>query len=155
MAAAFCRSIEHEGVITTPKHFIANYGDGGRDSYPVNLSERELREVYFPPFDASIHQGGAGSVMASYNAVNGIPASANGWLLTDVLRKEWGFTGFVVSDYGSVAGIREMHHVASTMRDAAAMAVQARTRHGTSGHRLLRRAAARGGQAKQRNGSGR
>lgn len=125
IAVAFCRSIEQEGVITTPKHFIANYGDGGRDSYPVHLSERELREVYFPPFEASFHQGGAGSVMASYNAVDGIPASANGWLLTNVLRKEWGFTGFVVSDYGSVAGIREMHHVASTMRDAASMAVQA------------------------------
>jgi beta-glucosidase len=125
MAVAFCSSIEHEGVITTPKHFVANYGDGGRDSYPVSISERELREVYFPPFEASIRQGGAGSVMASYNAVNGIPASANGWLLTDVLRKEWGFAGFVVSDYGSVGGILEKHLVASTERDAAAMAVRA------------------------------
>ena len=125
MAAAFCRSIENEGVITTPKHFVANFGDGGRDSYPVNLSERELREVYFPPFEASLHEGGAGSVMASYNAVNGVPCSADHWLLTDMLRKEWGFSGFVVSDYGSVAGIREKHLVAATMKEAAAMAVEA------------------------------
>ena len=125
MAAAFCRSVENEGVITTPKHFIANYGDGGRDSYPANLSERELREVYLPPFEASFHEGGAGSVMASYNAVDGVPSSSNRWLLTDLLRKEWGFTGFVVSDYGSVAGIREKHFVAATKEEAAAKAVEA------------------------------
>jgi beta-glucosidase len=125
MAAAFCRSIEHEGVITTPKHFIANFGDGGRDSYPANLSQREFREVYMPPFEASIREGGAGSLMASYNSTNGTPCSADPWLLTDVLRKEWGFTGFVVSDYGSVAGIREMHNVAPTAAAAASLAVRA------------------------------
>ncbi|HBD09078.1 MAG TPA: beta-1,3-glucosyltransferase, partial [Syntrophobacteraceae bacterium] len=125
MAAAFCRSIEQEGVITTPKHFIANYGDGGRDSYSANLSQRELREVYFPPFEASIREGGAGSLMSSYNSTNGTPCSADPWLLTDVLRKEWGFTGFVVSDYGSVAGIREMHGVAASPAAAASLAVRA------------------------------
>jgi beta-glucosidase len=125
MAAAFCKSIEHEGVITTPKHFIANYGDGGRDSYPANFSERELREIYFPPFEASIREGGAGSLMSSYNSTNGTPCSADPWLLTDVLRKEWGFTGFVVSDYGSVAGIKEMHGVAPSMAAAASLALRA------------------------------
>jgi beta-glucosidase len=125
MAVAFCSSIEREGVITTPKHFIANYGDGGRDSYPANFSERELREVYFPPFEASIREAGAGSVMASYNATNGTPCSADHWLLTDVLRKEWGFKGFVVSDYGSVIGIKDKHAVAATQGAAASLALQA------------------------------
>jgi len=125
MGVAFCAAIEKEGVLTTPKHFVANYGDGGRDSYPVSLSERELREVYFPPFQACIQEAGAWSVMASYNALNDVPCSSNEWLLTDILRKEWGFKGFVVSDYGSVAGIREKHGVNGTMKETAAIAVAA------------------------------
>jgi beta-glucosidase len=125
MAVAFCKSIEGEGVITTPKHFVANVGDGGRDSYPVFFSERELREVYFPPFKAAIQEGDAWSVMASYNAANDLPCSADKWLLTDVLRKEWGFKGFVVSDYGSVAGIMNKHFVAATPKEAAIKAVEA------------------------------
>lgn len=125
LAVAFCKSIETEGVLTTPKHFIANVGDGGRDSYPVHFSERELREVYFPPFKAAIQEANAWSVMASYNAVDGLPASASKWLLTDVLRKEWGFKGFVVSDYGSVSGIMDKHHVAATPKEGAIKAVEA------------------------------
>jgi beta-glucosidase len=125
MAVAFCKSIEGEGVLTTPKHFIANVGDGGRDSYPISFSERELREVYFPPFKAAFQEAKASSVMASYNSVDGTPASSSKWLLTDVLRKEWGFKGFVVSDYGSVAGIKEKHYVAATPKEAAVKAVEA------------------------------
>lgn len=125
MAVSFCKSIEGEGVITTPKHFVANVGDGGRDSYPVFFSERELHEVYFPPFKAAIQEGNAWSVMASYNAANDLPCSADKWLLTDVLRKEWGFKGFVVSDYGSVAGIMNKHFVAATPKEAAIKAVEA------------------------------
>ena len=125
LAVAFCKSIETEGVLTTPKHFIANVGDGGRDSYPIHFSERELREVYFPPFKAAIQEGNAWSVMSSYNAVDGLPASASKWLLSDVLRKEWGFKGFVVSDYGSVSGIMDKHHVAATPKEGAIKAVEA------------------------------
>ncbi len=125
MAVAFCKSIEGEGVLTTPKHFIANVGDGGRDSYPISLTERELREVYFPPFKAAFQEAKAWSVMASYNSIDGTPASSNKWLLTDVLRKEWGFKGLVVSDYGSVAGIMEKHFVAATPKEAAIKAVEA------------------------------
>ena len=125
MAVAFCKGIEGEGVLTTPKHFIANVGDGGRDSYPISISERELREVYFPPFKAAFQEANAWSVMASYNSVDGTPASSNKWLLTDLLRKEWGFKGFVVSDYGSVAGIREKHFVAGTPKEGAIKAVEA------------------------------
>ncbi len=125
MGVAFCSAIEAEGVATTPKHFAANVGDGGRDSYPIQFSERLLREVYFPAFKACIQEGHASSVMAAYNSLDGLPCSANPWLLTDVLRKEWGFSGFVVSDYGSAAGIMNMHHVAATEKEAAALGVAA------------------------------
>ncbi len=125
MAVAFCKSIEGEGVLTTPKHFIANVGDGGRDSYPVSFTERELREVYLPPFKAAFQEAKASSVMASYNSIDGTPASSSKWLLTDLLRKEWGFKGFVVSDYGSVSGITEMHFVAGTPKEGAIKAVEA------------------------------
>jgi beta-glucosidase len=125
MSEAFCHGVEGQGVITTPKHYAANVGDGGRDSNAIHFSERLLREVYFPGFKACFQRGGAQSVMAAYNSIDGIPCSANDWLLTDVLRKEWGFQGFVVSDYGSVAGIWNMHHTAATEKEAAAQALEA------------------------------
>jgi beta-glucosidase len=125
LAVAFCKSIENAGVFTTPKHFVANVGDGGRDSYPIHFSERELREIYFPPFKAAFQEANAWSVMAAYNAIDDIPCSASKWLLTDILRMEWGFKGFVVSDYGSVSGIMDKHHVAATPKEGAAKAVEA------------------------------
>jgi len=125
MGAVFCGSLEREGVMATPKHYVANVGDGGRDSYPIEYSERLLREVYLPPFRACFQEGHATSVMAAYNALDGLPCSANHWLLTDLLRGEWGFRGFVVSDYGSVGGIIDAHHMAATKEDAAREAVEA------------------------------
>jgi beta-glucosidase len=124
MGVAFCRSLENEGVVSTPKHYVANVGDGGRDSYPIEYSERLLREVYLPPFKACFQEGHATSVMAAYNALDGIPCSSNHWLLTDVLRDEWGFQGFVVSDYGSVGGIIDAHHAAATMEEGARQAIE-------------------------------
>ncbi len=125
IAVAYCSAIEREGVLTTPKHFVANVGDGGRDSYPIHFNERILREIYFPPFRACIQEAGASSIMAAYNALDGTPCSAHPWLLTRILRKEWGFRGFVVSDYGSVAGILDKHHVATSDTGAAALALNA------------------------------
>lgn len=125
MGAAFCKQFEQLGVVTTPKHYSANLGDGGRDSNPVHFSERLMREIYFPGFKACFQEGGATSVMAAYNSYDGIPCSANHWLLTEVLRQEWGFTGFVVSDYGSVAGILDMHRTAANQKEAAAQAINA------------------------------
>jgi len=125
MGVAFCKSVEREGVISTPKHYVANVGDGGRDSYPIEFSQRLLREVYFPPFKACFQEGHATSVMAAYNALDGLPCSGNHWLLTDVLRGEWGFQGFVVSDYGSVGGIIDAHHTATTKEDGAKLALEA------------------------------
>ncbi|HTR98710.1 MAG TPA: glycoside hydrolase family 3 N-terminal domain-containing protein, partial [Bacteroidota bacterium] len=125
MGVAFCGSLEREGVVSTPKHYVANVGDGGRDSYPIEYSERLLREVYLPPFKACFQEGHATSVMAAYNALDGLPCSANHWLLTDLLRDEWGFRGFVVSDYGSVGGILDAHHAAATKEDGAREAIEA------------------------------
>lgn len=125
MGAAFCRAMREEGVIATPKHFVANFvGDGGRDSNEIHFSELILREVYFPGFKACI-KAGALSVMAAYNSLDGIPCSSHRWLLTHVLRHEWGFEGFVVSDYGSVTGIPYKHYVVETPEAAAKLALEA------------------------------
>jgi len=90
-------------VMACVKHF-ALYGaaQAGRDYNTVDMSDRSMREDYLPPYKAAIDAGSA-SVMSSFNEINGVPAAANHWLLTDVLRKEWSFTGLVVSDYTGVS----------------------------------------------------
>jgi beta-glucosidase len=126
MAVAFVRGVQSQGVVTTPKHYAANFvGDGGRDSNAVHFSERLLREVYFPAFEASVREGGALSIMAAYNSLDGVPCSCNRWLLTEVLRDEWGFEGYVVSDYGSVIHIMTKHAVAADKQQVAKEAVEA------------------------------
>ncbi len=109
MGVAFIRQFESKGIITTPKHFLANTGDGGRDSYPIHFSERFLEEIHLPPFEAAFKRGGARSVMTSYNSIDGVPASANNWLLNKKLRTDWGFRGFVISDAGAVGGANVLH----------------------------------------------
>ncbi len=108
MALAYIRPIELMGVVTTPKHFVANVGEGGRDSYPIEISERQLREVFFPPFKGSI-AAGARSVMTSYNSVDGTPATQNRFLMTETLRRDWGFSGFVISDAAATGGATVLH----------------------------------------------
>jgi beta-glucosidase len=112
MAVAYVNAFEKAGVIATPKHFIANVGDGGRDSYPIHFNERLLDEIYFPPFTAAFRKGGARSVMTSYNSIDGSPATASNWLLNKKLKKEWGFTGFVISDASAVGGANVLHFTA-------------------------------------------
>ena len=124
MGAAMCRGLQKNGVIATPKHFADNYGAGGRDSNYSDTSERTLREVFLPPFKACFNAG-AQSTMAAYNAWEGVPCSANRRLLTEILRDEWGFEGFVVSDYSGVQGVYEAHRCASSEAEAAAMALKA------------------------------
>ena len=102
MGVAFVSEFERRGVITTPKHFIANVGDGGRDSYPIHWNERLLREIHLPPFAACIRRGGSRSVMTAYNSLDGTPCSANDWLNNRCCKQELGFTGFVISDAGAV-----------------------------------------------------
>ena len=96
---------EPERIIAGPKHF-AGYGGaiGGRDYDEVNLSDSELWNVYLPPFEAVV-QAGAGNIMTAYMDLNGIPATGNRWLFTDVLRETWGFEGFVVSDANAVRNL--------------------------------------------------
>jgi beta-glucosidase len=126
MGVAFVKGVQSQGVVTTPKHYVANFvGDGGRDSHEIHFSERVLREIYLPAFEACIKEAGALSIMAAYNSLDGTPCSASKWLLTDILRKEWKFKGFVVSDYFSVVHIQEKHRVAKTKAEAAQKAVEA------------------------------
>jgi len=125
LAVSFIKGIQTEKVIATPKHFAADFaGDGGRDSSATFFSEKTLRETFFPAFQASVQQAKALSLMAAYNSINGVPSSASKWLLTDVLRKEWGFNGFVVSDYGSVSGLYRSHGVANSLAEAAKLALE-------------------------------
>ena len=112
MGVAYVSEFEKTGIITTPKHFIANVGDGGRDSYPVHWNERLMREIYFPPFEACIKRGGSRSVMTSYNSFDGSPCTANNWLLNKILKNEWGFNGFVISDAGATGGANVLHFTA-------------------------------------------
>ncbi|MES2306646.1 MAG: glycoside hydrolase family 3 N-terminal domain-containing protein [Gemmatimonadota bacterium] len=125
MAVAFIAPFERRGVITTPKHFVSNVGDGGRDSYPVNSGRRWMEETVFAPFEAAIRQAGARSIMAAYNSVDGEPASASHWLLTEVLRQRWGFNGFVISDAGGVGGANVLHNTAGSYAEAGARAIPA------------------------------
>lgn len=114
MAVAFVRAFEERGVVATPKHFVANVGAGGRDSYPIADGERELRETDFLPFMAALGEGGARSIMTSYNSWDGVPCSMNPRLLTDILKGEWAFRGFVISDACSVGGAFSLHLTADS-----------------------------------------
>lgn len=123
MAVAYVQPFEKMGIVTTPKHFIANTGDGGRDSYPIHLNERILDEVYLPPFKAAIERGGARSVMTAYNSLDGSPSTASNWLLNQKLKKDWGFTGFVISDASAVGGANVLHYTAGDYADAGKKAI--------------------------------
>ena len=111
----------NERMLATAKHFAA-YGaaEAGLDYNTVDVSERTLREVYLPPFKAAF-DAGALSTMASFNEISGIPATANHWLMTQVLRGEWGFRGFVVSDYTGDQELIE-HGFAADEREATKLA---------------------------------
>ncbi|MBV9610251.1 MAG: beta-glucosidase BglX [Acidobacteria bacterium] len=111
-------------VVACAKHFAA-YGavEGGRDYNTVDISEQLLREIYLPPFQAAV-RAGAGTIMAAFEDLNGVPAAANAHLLTDILRNEWHFQGLVDSDYGAVHELI-VHGVAADDREAAVKALTA------------------------------
>jgi beta-glucosidase len=109
MGLAFIGPFERAGIVTTPKHFVANVGEGGRDSYPIDISARALAERFFPPFESLVTQGHARSVMTAYNSVDGSPATQNRRLLTDRLKGDWGFAGFVISDAAATGGATVLH----------------------------------------------
>ena len=118
-------------VIATMKHFAAHgQPESGTNCGPAAISMRVLRETFLFPFKEAIQKAGAISVMASYNEVDGVPSHANRWLLRDVLRKEWGFRGFIVSDYYAVQELSQRaevrgHMVAKDRKEACALAVKA------------------------------
>lgn len=125
MGVAYTKALEQGGVIATPKHFVDNYSDGGHDSYASNNSWRVLRETFLEPFRACFVEGGARSVMAAYNSIDGVPCHNNNVLLNDILRGEWGFKGFVVSDYSGVNGVYKAHKLAESYQDAQAQCFEA------------------------------
>lgn len=125
MGVTFIRSFERMNIVTTPKHFIANVGDGGRDSYPIHHSERYFQEIHFPPFKASIQRGGARSIMTSYNSINGTASSMNEWLLRKTLKRDWNFSGFVISDASAVGGTTVLHNTAKDYPQSGEQAIQA------------------------------
>jgi beta-glucosidase len=115
--------IAKDRVFVTLKHMTGHgQPESGTNVGPANISERVLREVFFPPFRAAVERGNAQVVMPSYNEIDGIPSHANRWLLHDVLRGEMGFKGVVVSDYFAIRELMEIHH---TTNDPLAAAVRA------------------------------
>ncbi|HLY59454.1 MAG TPA: glycoside hydrolase family 3 N-terminal domain-containing protein [Terriglobia bacterium] len=118
--------IDQQHVIATAKHFaVHGQPEGGRNTAPGNYSARIIREVFLPSFEAAITEGGAMSVMPSYNEIDGVPSHANTWLLQDVLHHEWGFKGFIVSDYFAIAQLETLHHVVHNREEAARKAIAA------------------------------
>jgi beta-glucosidase len=113
-------------VLATMKHFaVHGQPEGGTNTAPGNYSERVIRENFLVPFDAAVKEGRVGSVMASYNEIDGIPSHISHWLLDRVLRQEWGFGGFVTSDGDGLQMLVNTHHVAANKADAARLAIAA------------------------------
>ena len=135
-AAAFVRGVQSEGVATTVKHFAANDAEFERMTINSVVDERTLREITLVPFELAVREGGSLGIMTAYNRLNGVYCAEHEWLLADVLRGEWGFDGFVISDWyargSSVGSVRG-----------------ARSRDARAGPRL--RACARGGGTERRS----
>ena len=129
MGTAFVEGLQGadltQGVIATAKHFVGySASEGGLNWAPPHLPDRELREVYLHPFEATV-TAGARSVMNAYHELDGIPCAAHRELLTDILREEWGFEGTVVSDYFAVRQLASYHHLAADGTGAARIALDA------------------------------
>ncbi|MEC3911572.1 glycoside hydrolase family 3 N-terminal domain-containing protein [Sphingobium sp. CR2-8] len=120
------RTLRPGKVFATLKH-LTGHGqpESGTNIGPAPVSERELRENFFPPFEQVVKRTGIEAVMASYNEIDGVPSHANRWLLENVLREEWGFKGAVVSDYSAVDQLMSIHHIAANLEEAAMRALDA------------------------------
>jgi beta-glucosidase len=115
-----------DAVIAEPKHFaVHSVPQGGSNTAPVNMGEREARSSFLYVFEKAVREGGAMGIMAAYHEWDGIPSVDNRWLLTDVLRKEWGFKGFVLSDLGAIKMTLTDHHVAADSADALGQSIAA------------------------------
>lgn len=111
-------------VVSTPKHFAANNEEHNRFECNAVIPERSLMEYYLPAFEACVKDGKAASIMTAYNAINGVPCTANPWLLKKILREDWGFKGYVVSDCGAPNLLVEGHKYIKTKEVAATLALQ-------------------------------
>lgn len=113
-------------VLATLKHMTGHgQPESGTNVGPAPISERTLREMFFPPFEQVVRRTGISAVMASYNEIDGLPSHANAWLLNDVLRGEWGYQGAVVSDYYAIEDLVRVHRIAPDYRSAAEMSLRA------------------------------
>ncbi len=112
-------------TVCTVKHYAANNVEHRRERISSNMSERDLREYYLPPYKACIVEERAAGVMSGLNSLNGIPCTADKWLLSTVLRDEWGFEGYVVADWGAAGGVHRTHQYAKTNAEGTVMALRA------------------------------
>jgi beta-glucosidase len=117
--------IADDKVVATLKHMTGHgQPEGGMNVGPSQVSDRELYERFFPPFEAAVKEANAASVMASYNEIDGIPSHANSWLLNDVLRGEWGFDGAVVADYFAINELQGRHKIVDSIGEAGALSLR-------------------------------
>jgi beta-glucosidase len=130
IAVAYVRGLQgnhpkYLKVAATLKHFAVNNQEKGRFSLSAEVPERMMMEYWLPHFKACVVEGEAQSLMAAYNAINGTPCAVNKWLLTDVLRDQWGFKGFVVSDLGGIGRLMDGHRLTKKPEEAVARAIRA------------------------------
>ena len=130
MGVAFVKGLQGEDsrylkLVATPKHYAVNNDEEHRHTGSAEVDQRQLREYYLPQFEACVREAKAQSIMGAYNAVNGVPCCANHFLLTEILRKEWGFSGYVVSDCGAIDDIYGNHHYTKSLEEASAVAIKA------------------------------
>ncbi len=131
MAAAYVEGMQgmslasDSNCIAEPKHF-AGYGlpESGLNTAPVHAGEREIREVLLKSFEPAVREAHTMGIMAAYNSIDGVPCTANSWLLNEILRHEWGFDGFVLSDLGAISRLYNIFHVAATPADAIYLALK-------------------------------
>ena len=130
-AVAFIRGLQGDDphylkLAATAKHFAVHSGpESSRHHFDARISQRDLRETYLPAFRMAVKEGKVASIMGAYNRLNGVPACANRQLLDDILRKDWGFDGVVVSDVDAVMDVYQGHHYARSFEEAAALSIKA------------------------------
>lgn len=130
MGTAFVKGLQGNDprylkVVSTPKHFAANNEEHNRFVCNPQITEKQLREYYLPAFEACVKEGKAASIMTAYNALNNVPCTLNAWLLTKVLRQDWGFKGYVVSDCGGPSLLVNAHKYVNTKEAAATLSIKA------------------------------
>ncbi|MCE0538819.1 glycoside hydrolase family 3 C-terminal domain-containing protein [Kineosporia rhizophila] len=125
LGSAYVRGLQDAGIIATLKHFVGySASRSGRNHGPVSMGRREVIDVLLPPFEAAV-AAGAGSVMHSYSDIDSVPAGVDSWLLHEILREDWGFTGTVVSDYWATPFLASMHRIVEDEAGAAEQTIRA------------------------------